>query len=80
MSTDSVLGVVFISLLLTLGFLIDDERRNNMEVRQAVVHLLDASDEVQELAAQNVIDMDDSIKIREDIKKVIESLHEARYR
>ncbi len=78
MDSTRVIGSMAITLLIILGFLIHDERRNNMEVRQAIVHLLEASDEIQELAFNNVIDMDDSIKIREDIKKVIEDLHEAR--
>ena len=75
---DKIIGVVLISLLLTLGFLIDNERGNKMEVRQAVIHLLEASDEVQELAGTNIISIDEAIKIKEDIKKVIESLYEAR--
>lgn len=78
MDSTRVIGSMAITLLIILGFLIHDERGNEMEVRQAVVHLLEASDEIQELAFNNVIDMDYSIKVREDIKKVIEDLHEAR--
>ena len=77
---DKVIGVVLVSLLITLGFLIDEERSMSVDTREVVVHLVDAIDEIQDLASNGRIDMDKSINIREDIVEIIKRLDEAELR
>ena len=74
---NNLLGSFAVVLLIAMGFLIDNERGEDMTIRVAVIHLLDASDEIQDLVGKGAIDMDKAIKLRGEIIKVIEGLEDA---
>lgn len=78
MRSDRVLGGFFLTTLILLGFLINEERNMDVDTREVIEHLVKANDELQELVVKGM-DVDQSLAFRLQIVGIIKELNEVKF-
>ena len=72
----------FMGLLLMIGFLLNEARvdmNTKLDKADVVEKLVEASDNLQELASRDKIGMDESIVLRQDIIDIIKRVIDAEF-